>query len=320
MIEETRDSFSLRYIIRSAICLALLCALAQVPPASALDVTIIESSAVKPYEDAIRGFEATCNCNIKKVIPIDHSGYNIQDEIRRSRPDMIVAVGEEALQAALTFKNIPTTYMMALNPSRIISGHGNAVGVSMEIPPHKQISSFLDVFPWIKRLGVVYNPANSGHFMRGAVEAALKQKVVLVEGIAHLPKDVPSVINSMKGKIDALWILPDTTVVTPENIEFLMLHSIAYNVPVLSFTDKHVALGAVMSLSIDPYEIGRQTGGIVAAGSTRLPGAANFDVSTARLSINHISAIKMNIAIKDNFTTRNGVAIINLDKNAERLP
>ncbi|MEO5360804.1 MAG: ABC transporter substrate-binding protein [Nitrospirota bacterium] len=313
--------------IRAPLFVMLVCALplivlVYVPDVSALDVTVLESSAVKPYEDAIKGFEAACNCNIRQVIPVDHNGISVQDEIRKSRPGLIVAVGEEALRKSLAFKDIPTIYMMVLNPSKVIKNHENVTGVSMEIPAHKQVASFVDVFPWIKRLGVIYNPQNTDSFMKVAVTSAMRQGIVLAEGMVHSPKDVPSVLSSMRGKIDALWVVPDVTVVTPENMEFIMLHSIEFNLPVLTFTDKHVALGAVMSLDIDPYEIGRQAGGIVKSGSAIAKDDKVYEASVAKVSINHITALKMAIAIKDNFKNKD-VVKINLDrygKNAEQLP
>lgn len=67
----------------------------------------------------------------------------------------------------------------------------------------------------------------------------------------------------MKGEVDALWMLPDTTVVTPESIEFLLLFSLTNRIPILTFSDKYVQMGAIMALDIDPYDLGRQGGDLV---------------------------------------------------------
>lgn len=298
--------------------MATLAIVMCVSSAAALDVTIIESSAVKPYEDAIKGFESTCNCLVKKIIPIDFEGVRLAHEISKSKPGLIVAVGEEALSKSLAFKDIPAIYMMVLNPSKVV--RGTATGVSMEIPANKQVASYVDIFPWIKRLGVIYNPMNMDNFMKGAVASARHQGVTLVEGQVQSSKDVPSVLNSMRGKIDALWIVPDVTVVTPENMEFIMLHSIEFNLPVLTFTERHVAMGAVMSLNIDPYEIGKQTGNIVKSGSLRQDKV--YEATIARVAINQVTAMKMSIAFKDNYTNKAFVNI-NLDqfgKNVQHQP
>ncbi|WP_420266178.1 ABC transporter substrate-binding protein [Candidatus Magnetominusculus dajiuhuensis] len=296
------------FLILVAVYLMLF--IIYVPTASALDVAVIESSAIKPYEDAIKGFESSCNCNIKRVIPLDSNGFSIE-EIKRSRPGMVVAVGQEALTTALAFRDIPVLYMMVLNPSAIIQGHDNVFGVSMEIPAARQIASFVDVFPWVKRLGVIYNPANKDVFMKDAAQSAKRRGVVLVEKKVQSPKEVPSVLQSIRDKIDALWILPDVTVVTPENTEFIMLYSIESNIPVITFTDRHVALGAVMSLNIDPYEIGRQAGDIITSGSGHIKKQI-YEASIARVSINQITALKMAIAVNERFKN-SGFAKIAMD-------
>jgi putative ABC transport system substrate-binding protein len=73
-----------------------------------------------------------------------------------------------------------------------------------------------------------------------------------------MAKEVPSAIKSMKGRIDAFWILPDTTVVTPQSMELLLLFSFENNLPTLAFSDKYVELGFLMALNIDASDIGRQ--------------------------------------------------------------
>lgn len=71
------------------------------------------------------------------------------------------------------------------------------------------------------------------------------------------------VAEGLKGEVDAIWMLPDTTVVTPESIEFLLLFSLTNRIPILTFSDKYVQMGAIMALDIDPYDLGRQGGDLI---------------------------------------------------------
>ena len=66
----------------------------------------------------------------------------------------------------------------------------------------------------------------------------------------------------MKGKIDAFWMLPDITVICPETVEFILLFSIENKIPIFSFSEKYVEMGALMSLSINPVDLGKQAGQI----------------------------------------------------------
>ena len=68
----------------------------------------------------------------------------------------------------------------------------------------------------------------------------------------------------MKGKIDIFWMLPDAEVITPETVDSILLFSFQNNVPVFSFSSKYVKMGALASLSVDPFALGAQTGELVA--------------------------------------------------------
>ena len=55
-------------------------------------------------------------------------------------------------------------------------------------------------------------------------------------------------------------MLPDLTVLTPETVEYLLLFSLEQEVPVLTFSDKYLEMGGLLSIGVDPYDMGRQAG------------------------------------------------------------
>jgi len=64
----------------------------------------------------------------------------------------------------------------------------------------------------------------------------------------------------MKGDIDVFWMLPDVTVMTPETVEFLVLFSLKYRIPLLAPSEKWLDLGAFLSTGIDAFDMGAQAG------------------------------------------------------------
>jgi putative ABC transport system substrate-binding protein len=64
----------------------------------------------------------------------------------------------------------------------------------------------------------------------------------------------------MKGKADLFWMLPDATVITPETVESILLLSLDYKIPILTFSEKYLELGAMLSIGVDPFDIGCQAG------------------------------------------------------------
>ncbi|MEW6003439.1 MAG: ABC transporter substrate-binding protein, partial [Nitrospirota bacterium] len=157
-------------------------------------------------------------------------------------------------------KDIPIIYAMVSNPMSILSGEKNITGVSMNISAEKQLTALLEVSPDINRIGLVYDPRKTAHLVDEAQSVASSSGIAVVSQKIYNSKEVPSAIKNMKGKIDAFWMLPDTTVITQETVEYLLLFSFENSIPVLTFSDKYVNLGALMALQIDTLDVGRQAG------------------------------------------------------------
>jgi putative ABC transport system substrate-binding protein len=223
-------------------------------------IVAIQSIRVKPYEEAYKGFERACHCKVRRIVHSEGKGIDVLEQINRIRPDMVLAIGRDALLRVKKIKDIPVVYVMVLNPQSILSGEKNITGVSMNIPPDKQLMPLLKALPKTKTIGLLYDPKRTGYFVKKARVAALGMGIRLEAKEIHNSRDVPSHIMDMKGKIDVFWMLPDITVVTPETMEFLLLFSFENNIPLLTFSEKYLELGAFMSMGIDAIDMGVQAG------------------------------------------------------------
>ena len=62
----------------------------------------------------------------------------------------------------------------------------------------------------------------------------------------------------MVNKIDALWIIPDGTVVTKESLEIILKMSLKHHLPVFCTSSAIVKAGALVSISPDYRQTGIQ--------------------------------------------------------------
>jgi putative ABC transport system substrate-binding protein len=69
----------------------------------------------------------------------------------------------------------------------------------------------------------------------------------------------------MEDKIDALWLIPDTTVLTRSTMEYLAYFSLKNKIPIFSFSEKLLEFGAASGISIDLNALGRQAAGMALA-------------------------------------------------------
>lgn len=223
-------------------------------------VLAIQSVPVAPYEQAIKGFEHIIGSEVKRLLIADLKEKDVLKRIYEARPDMVLAVGRDALLIARRITTIPVVYCMVLNPRSIVSGEQNISGVSMNLPPEKQLGELLQVLPATRTVGLLYDPDQTGSFVQGVRDAAAKINVNLMATAVRRSRDVPLLLNTMKGKVGVFWMLPDITVITPETVESILLFSLENNIPILTFSEKYLELGAMLSIGIDPFDIGGQAG------------------------------------------------------------
>jgi len=291
----SQQKFVITKIFTSFLILVCCCGLAE----AGQRVLVFQSLSVAPYEEALAGFKSVCDAEITKVVLSDQEKINPYQLIQFNKPELILAIGMDALTKIKEIEDIPIIYMMVLNPQAITFGEKNISGISMTLSPEKQVSTLLEVLPAAKRIGTLYNPDRTGKFIKGAVNAANNMGISLVTEKIQSTKEVPSALKNIQKKIDAFWMIPDITVYSPETIEFLLLVLLENQKPIISFSAKYVELGALMSISVDPFDIGNQAGEMAKAilGGTR--DVQRIDARKAVVLINLKIAKKLGITIDE---------------------
>lgn len=260
----------------------------------------VQGVHIQPFYEVKRGFEEACNSNIQDLIVTGMESTDVEQKILKSHPDIILAVGTEGLSKTISIKSIPIIYVMVLNPDILLKGNKNISGVNIHIPFEEQISIFMEILPGMKKIGIVYHQKKSGDIVN-MIAVALKDKgIALIPKMIESSKNVPSAILELAGKVDAYWMIPDISVITPETVEFLLMTSFKNNIPIFSFAEKYVKKGALISIGMDPFDIGKQAG-IMADRifkGAKIEAVPPVDVRKALISINTKIAEKFNITIK----------------------
>jgi len=235
------------------------------PAYSDSEIVVLQGIRVKPYTEALEGFAAACGCKFEQLVLSEMAGADIRRKIDGLRPQMVLAVGMQALAEARKIRDLPVVYLMVLNPLGLPAGESNITGVSMLIPPDKQLAALTDTLPDRTNIGLLYDPDRSGSFVQEARQAAAKSGLNLVARPVSDARQAPELILGMKDQIDVFWMIPDVAVVTPETVEFLLLFSFQHKVPIFTFSEKYVEMGAFMSMDIDARDMGRQAGEMAGA-------------------------------------------------------
>ncbi len=252
--------------------------------AAAVEIVALKTFDIEPYNLALKGFKSTCQCTVKEfaLTEIDESKVFLE-KVREISPPLLLAVGGRALTILKEINDIPIVYSSVLKPHDALSGEKNIIGVDVNIPPGEVLREFLAISPKTRRVGLLYNPANSGDMVRDILAAAKKLGAQMVVHEVTRTKDVYNELQKMRGNIEAFWMLPDISVVNRTTGESIMLFSMENRIPIITFAERFMNSGAFITMSIDELDMGKQTGEMA---SHILAGMAPWDVpkSTVRKS------------------------------------
>lgn len=268
--------------------------------AHARDVLVIQGLRVKPHDEAFRGFRSACDADARRLYLPDLDGTDVARLVHEERPRLVLAIGPEALKKVKLVKDVPVVYLMVVNPQSISKGSRNVTGVTMTPSPERFIDLMTQISPRPKVVGVIYDPAKSGHMVKRAQAAARAEGIELAAREVNSAREVPEALNGLKGTIDALWMLPDMTVITPETVELFLMMSQESSIPVISFAGKYAEMGALAALDIDGFDQGKQAGEMAAEilNGTPLSDLPGANARKATIKINRSVAKKLGITLE----------------------
>jgi len=230
-------------------------------------VIIIRSQQIPAYNEAIKGFEEGCkgkNISIKAIYDLNgdtEDGKRIVQNIKDSgsRPKLILAIG--VLAATLIkdqFPDVPIIFCMVINHERFNLQGANITGISSEASLEDQFAILKELLGTRKNVGVIYNPAKTGKIISEATIAAKEFEFNLIKADVLSEKEVASALKNLIHEIDALWIIPDSTVITKNTLSVISKITLEHRLPIFCTSDAIVKAGALLSVSPNYTSTGLQ--------------------------------------------------------------
>ena len=286
-------------------------------PVRAANIAVLVSSDADEYKEALKGFKEVAGQHTVAVYDmygdLDRGRKALAEIERKGKPDLIFAIGTWALQVTAGQTEIPVVYAMVLNPPSVVAPTvKNVTGASMNVSVDQSLRVLKQLGPRVKRIGVIFNRARTGYLVRQAESVAREEGLQLVTKEIASPKEVTAALDALQDEVDALWIIPDETILAQAVVQQILLVSFRKKIPVLGLSERHARMGALLSLSFASSEdIGRQAGEIARA---VLGGkaAAQIPYTTARnvtVAVNLKAAEKLGLEIPKLVLSRATVVI-----------
>jgi putative tryptophan/tyrosine transport system substrate-binding protein len=225
------------------------------------DIAVIRSRDIEPYNQAFAGFSEACSRHVNQyTLGANRASHQrMAQEIGETKPRLVLAIGLVAAKLAKEYlKDIRTLYIMVSNPKKHDLVGNNIAGITLNIPVDAQFKAYKALVPGLRTIGVVYDANNSAELIREANAVAKKLGVELVAVSVHSQKEVPEALRGMLGKVDAVWMVPDETVVTTDSFKYFLLTTLENGVPFFAASDIFVEAGALAALTPDYTDVGRQ--------------------------------------------------------------
>ena len=197
----------------------------------------------------------------------------IATQIASDAPDLIVAIATPTAQAcAKTLEKAPqlakTPMLFTAITDPLAAGlvkdymhpGPNITGVSNQMPMDKHLQMLRRVLPKLATLGVLYNSGevNSASNVKRLKEAAATMNITILDGPVTNSADVAQAAQSLVGKVDALFVPTDNTVVSA--LETVIKICEKTQLPLFSADTDSVKRGTIAAMGFDYYQHGKQTG------------------------------------------------------------
>ncbi len=309
-----------------AILLALFAATAIVLPAKADDVTvavtaIVEHPALDAARDGIKEALAEAGYkdgeNLKFVYESAQGNPGTAAQIARQfvgdAPTVIVPISTPSAQAVVAAtRDIPVVFTAVSDPlgAQLVKDMekpgGNVTGLSDMSPVADHVALIKEITPNAKSIGFIYNSAeaNSVSTLAALKAEAEKAGLTVVESVATKSAEVQGATRALVGRADVIYIPTDNTIVSA--FEAAVGVAEEAKIPLYAGDTDSVSRGALAALGFNYFDVGKQTGEVVARvlkgekpGDIAVRVAAGTD-----LVINKAAAAKMGVAFPESVTKR----------------
>lgn len=231
-------------------------------------VAVVVSRNIRPYIEAGEGLRAALGKIADAEVRMfflerskDGERVDLAQKLADGKFDLFVAIGPDA--ARFVWRQIKSEgtlrlYCMILNPKKIFGPAANAHGISLNIPAQAQAEMIKRALPDIKRIGLLYDPAYNSGFFREAAEKAGMLGINMVPLEIHTKKNIPSVLKRHWKDMDAVWLIPDRTVISESIIQYVTKEAFFRKIAVIGYNRFFYESGATLAFVFDYRELGRE--------------------------------------------------------------
>lgn len=251
-----------------AVFAACLCSVTLADASSSIPVTVVMSKDNAVQQDVLNGFkqylaEEGIQADYTVVIADGHHRpIDFQQQLNAGKPRLILTLGQQASEMTTALNTDVSIIGALVGDFESTEMGANFTGVFINHSLQEQFNLMKRILPRVRRVGVLYNPAENQQLVEVAESVAQKAGITLIEERVELPSNLPNALQSIGNTAQLIWGIADHTVLVPETVKHLLIYSFRNRIPLSGLSEAWVSAGALYALERDYFDIGVQCGEI----------------------------------------------------------
>jgi putative ABC transport system substrate-binding protein len=221
----------------------------------------MSSQNVAPYQQTIQGFEEFLGGSGRVEI-LHVSAESALAQLNGRAPEVVFALGASAFQQAEKWPGDPPILVTMVLSAANLNKTEQDLLVTLKPSVTQQLKAHAKFLPDARRVGVLYDPAESQQWVDEAEIAAKTLGLEVVAIAINTPHELPGALKALSRRADSILGIPDRTVYSSNTAKAILLFSYRNRIPFVGMSSAWVKAGALYSLDWDYIELGRQCGGL----------------------------------------------------------
>lgn len=199
-------------------------------------MVVVRTAELPPYKAVEQAFQSSIGQPVESMSLATGSPQDLVKAVLAKNPSLAFVIGAGAAKAFQDAGSpVPLLYALIPDPARM--GLPPRSGVPMFASPASQARTIKAAIPRATKVGMIYDPRISKALVDECEAAARALGMSLVRVEVASQKEVISQARELFSKVDAFWLIPDTTVVSVDTFKFIALTSLETKVPLVGFSE-----------------------------------------------------------------------------------
>lgn len=216
----------------------------------------------KGFEDAIKQAGIDADFDEKNANGEVSTATLIANNYKADKKDLVFGIATpSAQQLANNITDIPVLFSAVTDPASAKILNSNVTGTSDKVDNvSQQLDLLLKLNPNVKKIGVLYNPSEQNSLVQIAeIQKRAKEKKleVVLQGITNFG-ELAQATKNLLTQVDALYLPTDNLVVS--GMQLITSEAISAKKIVVVSENSSVGIGALFTMGIDYYQLGKRTG------------------------------------------------------------